>query len=73
MDAEDREDRIEMLREAQEKMVEAIELIEQAISDTKIQANTEAYLLDHLKIMASNGHGYLSKDLNMDDVIERLS
>jgi len=63
---------LEELREAQEKLFEAIELIEMAIEGTKSEANTKAYLVDHLKIMASNNHDFLSNDLNIDKIIEDI-
>jgi len=65
----DKEEKVDLLREAQEKLFEAIELIEVAVGDN---ANVQAYLIDHLKIFASEGHGFLSGDLNIDKVIENL-
>ena len=72
MNTKDKAERIEMLTEAQEKLFEAIELIEEATSGTDNQENTKAYLLDHLRIMASNDHDFLSRDLNIDKVIAKL-
>ena len=63
-----KEEKLEMLEEAQNKMYDVIDLIEEAIQGSKHQANTEAYLLDHLKIMTSSDHGFLSDDLNLDDL-----
>jgi hypothetical protein len=34
--------------------------------------NAQAYIVDHLKIMASRGHGFVSRDLNLDDLIDRI-
>lgn len=59
------------LYEAQEHLYEAIRLIETYVSSTGDE-NAEAYLLDHLRIFAGRGHGYLSRDLNIDDLIARL-
>lgn len=59
------------LFEAQEHLYEAIRLIETYVSVTG-DDNAEAYLLDHLRIFAGRDHGYLSRDLNIDDLIERL-
>jgi hypothetical protein len=68
----DYDERIEQLDEAQEKLKEAISLIEEAVDGLDCEANTKAYLIDHLKIMASEGHGYLSRDLNLDKVRETI-
>lgn len=61
----------ETLYEAQEHLYEAIRLIETYVSQTD-DHNAEAYLLDHLRIFAGREHGFLSRDLNLDDLIERL-
>lgn len=58
----------EILRDAQEKLFEAIELLEQYVQATDDKA-AEAYIVDHLKIMASRDHGFLSRDTNIDDLI----
>ena len=59
--------RIRLLEMAQEKLNEVIQMLEIA---TKGDRNTEAYLLDHLKIFASNDHNFLSDNLNFDKVIQ---
>lgn len=59
------------LYEAQEHLYEVIRLIETYVSQTN-DRNAEAYLLDHLRIFAGRDHGFLSRDLNIDDLIERL-
>jgi hypothetical protein len=65
------EQAIDNILEAQELLQEAIALLEKAVDLTDDQ-NADAYLVDHLKIMASDGHGFLSRDLNCDTWIERL-
>ena len=62
---------IENIREAQDLLEEAIRLLDEAVRLTS-DRNAEAYLVDHLKIMASSGHGFMSRDLNCDTWIERL-
>ena len=62
---------IENIEEAQELLNEAIRLLDEAVKLTN-DRNAEAYLVDHLKIMASSGHGFLRRDLNCDTWIERL-
>lgn len=59
------------LQEAQEKLYEAIRLLEIYVRETN-DRNAQAYLVDHLKIFAGRDHGFLSSDLNIDDLIDRL-
>lgn len=61
----------DLLYDAQEKLFEAIELIEVYVKETD-NRNAKAYLLDHLKIMASSNHGYLTRDISIDDLINRI-
>ena len=65
-------ERIEMIEEAQEKMLDAIELVQKAVKNTENERNTEAYWISHAKILASDNHGFLSKDKNLDTIIEEL-
>lgn len=59
------------LQEAQEKLYEAIRLLEIYVRETN-DRNAQAYLVAPLKIHAGRNHGYLSSDLNIDDLIDRL-
>lgn len=59
------------LYEAQEHLTEAIRLIENYVRLTNDYA-AEAYLLNHLQIFAGNDHGFLSSDMNLDDLIDSL-
>ena len=59
------------LQEAQEKLYEAIRLLEIYCRETN-DRNAEVYLVAPLKIHAGRDHGYLSSDLNIDDLIDRL-
>jgi transcription initiation factor IIE alpha subunit len=65
----DQNEKLEMLQDAQEKMFEIIETLEVVFPD---DANVKAYMIDHLKIKASEGHGFLSSDLNFDNLMERV-
>lgn len=67
----DTDDLRDTLEEAQEKLYEAIRLLEIYVRETG-DRNAEAYIVDHLKIIAGRGHGFLSSDLNIDDIIEHL-
>jgi len=67
----DRNERLATLEEAQEKLQEAIELIEQAVRGQRNERGVDAYLLATLKMCASNDHGYLGRqDYNLGDLIE---
>ena len=61
----------DLLTDAQAELFNAIEHLETYVRESN---DTEAdnYLLAQLKILASRQHGYLSSDLNIDDLLERL-
>ena len=61
----------DLLYEAQEHLNEAIRLLDNYVRETG-DSNAEAYIVDHLRIYAGRGHGFLSDDLNIDDLLERL-
>jgi len=67
-----KDERIECIDDAQEKLGEVIELIEKAVSGLGIEGMTRAYLIDHLKIYHTNSHGFLSNDPNLDRLREQL-
>jgi len=60
--------KVNLLLRAQEKLYEVIDLLERACEG---DGNAEAYLIDPLKIKVSGGHGFCSRDLNIDELIER--
>jgi len=62
--------RVELVEEAQEKLFEVIELLEEACEG---DSEAEAYIVDHLKIYASANHGFCSRDLNLDELKEKYS
>ncbi len=67
-------DKVELqdtLYDAQEKLFEAIEILENYVNQTDDQ-NAKAYLVDHLKIMASSNHGFIAEDLNIEDLITEV-
>lgn len=68
---QDYEEAIEAVRQAQELLSQAYDLMEDAVRKTN-DRNAEAYLLDHLKIMMTEDHGFLSRDLNCDTWVERM-
>jgi len=63
------QDKINTVYQAQEKLIEAIELLEQAVGD---DGNARAYLIDQLKTLASNDHEFLCGNFNCDKLIEQL-
>lgn len=65
----DKQEKIDVLRDAQDKLFECIELLEDVVGD---DANAMAYLVDHLKIFASDEHGFVSSSLNIDKLIQQI-
>lgn len=67
----DTDDLRDTLTEAQDLLDQAIRLLEIYARET---ADTEAehYLIADLRIRAHRHHGYLTSDLNIDDLIDRL-
>jgi hypothetical protein len=69
---QERRERAELVREAQDLLLQAIEKVEDAVRGTEIEDHTNAYVIAHLKILAGSDHGYLSHDANVDTVIRDL-
>ena len=61
----------DILYDAQALLFNAIELLETYVRETD-DREAEAYVIDHLKIIAGRDHGFLASDLNIDDLMERL-
>ena len=61
----------DLLYDAQAELFNAIEHLETYVRETN-DIEAENYLLASLKILASRQHGYLTSDLNIDDLMERL-
>ena len=68
----DRDDMLNSLYEAQEHMQAALEQLDFYVSESG-DSNAKAYLVDHLRIMTSRDHGFLTHDLSVDDLIERVN
>lgn len=62
---------IEKLEQAQEKMYEAWELIDEYCRESN-DRNTEAYIADHLRVLINNEHSFLGNDRNLSEVIHEL-
>jgi hypothetical protein len=69
--ATQRDDLRDDLVEARAHLRDAICLIENYVNQTG-DRNAKAYLLDHLRIFADREHGFLTRDINIDDLIDRL-
>jgi len=63
------EEKLLELDEAQMKFIEAIDTVESIVGS---DPNIKAYWIDHARIMASSGHGFLSRDLNLDEIKQRV-
>lgn len=61
--------RSELVRTAQIFLNNAIEILEVACCEG--DSNADAYMVAQLKILASSNHGYLSSDLNLEELAER--
>jgi hypothetical protein len=61
----------DLLYDAQAELFNAIEHLETYVRETN-DIEADNYLLAQLKILASRQHGYLSSDLNIDDLFDRL-
>jgi hypothetical protein len=69
---QDRQERADLVREVQDQLFQAIEKVEDAVRGTEIEDNIDAYVIAHLKILASGDHGYVSRDTSLDDVVRML-
>lgn len=56
---------------AQKLLGAVIDLLTDVVKETN-DKSAEAYVVDHLKVIASGNHGFLSNDMNLDDWIEHL-
>ena len=66
------EEFIEILDSAQGDLYEVIQSLEYVANQTNDQ-HAHAYLIDHLKIMAGEGNGFMSNDFNIDKWKEQLN
>lgn len=61
----------EKLELAQSALRFAIRMLDD-VADATRDEHARAYVIDHLKILASADHGFLSRDFNLDEWIEQL-
>jgi hypothetical protein len=62
---------VDRVRTAQALIQAAIDVLQDVVRETK-DDNAEAYVVDHLRILAARGHGFLDRSMNIDDWIDRL-
>ncbi|MBI3818422.1 MAG: hypothetical protein HY286_07010 [Planctomycetes bacterium] len=67
---------VERVRELQAEMLESLAEIERVCEKYKSiglpVANYQAYVFAHLKINLTAEHGFLSRDLNLSEVVEAM-
>lgn len=61
----------EQLEKIQRKMQKQVEKLE-AVIDRLGDENSRAYILDHLKILVSDNHSFLTRDRSISDMIRGL-
>jgi hypothetical protein len=62
---------VDKIRLAQELLQASIEIMEGVAEETN-DGHAKAYMVDQLKILVSENHGFLSRDYNLDKWIEKL-
>jgi len=62
---------VEKVETAQTLILAALDLLREVAKETK-DVNSRAYVVDHLAILASGDHGFLTRDKNLDDWIREL-
>lgn len=65
-------EKIAKIEEAQEKLQEVIDLVSEVVNEMGSTQYYEVYLLTPLKIMVSSEHGFLSRHVGLDDIINSL-
>lgn len=66
------EERVDMLREAQQQLLEAAATIRDACHDLPSWGRIHSYLVAPIEIAASADSEWMSRDLNLDEVIEEI-
>lgn len=66
-----RQEAADAVRDAQDLLNQAIEILSRVARDTDDQ-HAEAYIVDQLKTLASENHGFLCSDYNLDEWISDL-
>lgn len=62
-------EKIERIESAREHLQEAYDILYGVFSEN---LNVKTYFLDYLRIKISSDHGFLTNDLNIDDLIKMV-
>lgn len=60
--------RIELIEIAQQKLEQVIEILEVGFGE---DTHAQTYLTDHLKARLNSHHGFMTSDMNFDDLYDR--
>uniref|UniRef100_A0A6M3IFG9 Uncharacterized protein n=1 Tax=viral metagenome TaxID=1070528 RepID=A0A6M3IFG9_9ZZZZ len=60
---------IETLEKARQKLIRAKELVEKVFPRNN---DVNDYFIDRITILTNKEHGFLTNDLNIDDLIEKI-
>jgi hypothetical protein len=63
------EERADIIVDAQEAILEAVESIRQAVRGTEHEDQVERQVLAHIVCSTTSDHGWLDRSTNLDDVI----
>ena len=72
MNTNDKEYKISQLEEAKDHLEQAIELIEEAVQGTTLEARALQYIIPTLKMSLDNNHEFMGKNQNIEEMIEEL-
>lgn len=67
----DKQEKVDVIREAQNKLFEVIEQLDDLARLTN-DTWADSYIVAHLKILCSGEHGYLDSSANLDDWIKSV-
>jgi hypothetical protein len=68
----DQQEMVDTVRDAQEDLFNCISKLESVVQGRGSEGYWNAYLIDHLKIYASEGSGFMSADPSIDKLIEEI-
>ena len=66
-----REEAIEIVQEAQDKLIEAIDMLAD-VADAMDDRMADSYIVAHLRCLASDDHGYLDRSYNISKWLNDL-
>ncbi len=78
LDAAKVNDSVELLYEAQSQMEDALQNLQRvyrSLQGTELSSTAErlkSYIIGHLEPMISSDHGWMTRDISIDEIIEEL-